>query len=107
MTATKVETLKCCSIQVDGSGIDSTLHKVKYVPKLWVNLLCIYKALKKGYKLSNKGLYICISKRAVFATFGLVKRTTNDSVSGLKLAKDDASVACNEIGCFTLGKSIT
>jgi hypothetical protein len=43
------------------------------------------KALKKGYKLSNKGLYICISKRAVSVKFSRVIRTASVSFSGFKL----------------------
>jgi hypothetical protein len=41
MTATKVGSLKCCAIQVDGSELDVTLQVVKYVPELWVNLFSI------------------------------------------------------------------
>jgi hypothetical protein len=33
--------LKCRVIQDDGSGLDITLHKVKFVPQLWVNLFSI------------------------------------------------------------------
>jgi hypothetical protein len=63
------------------------------------------KALKKGYKLSNKGLYICISKRAVSVKFSRVIRTANDTVSGFKLAIDEFHVACNEIGVLLLGRA--
>jgi hypothetical protein len=56
MMATKVGSLKCRVIQVDGSEFDITLHKVKYVPDLWVNLFSMKKVLKNGHKLSNKGL---------------------------------------------------
>ena len=52
--ATKVESLKFKVIQVDGSGIDITLHKVKYVPDLWENLFSINQALKKGHKMERK-----------------------------------------------------
>jgi hypothetical protein len=41
MLATKVGSLKCRIIQVDGSGVDITLHEVKYVPELWINLLAL------------------------------------------------------------------
>jgi hypothetical protein len=58
----EVGSLKCCVIQVDGLELDITLHKVKYVPELWVNLFSVNKALKNGHKLSNKGLSICLSK---------------------------------------------
>jgi hypothetical protein len=35
VTATKVGSLKCRVIQLDGSGLDITLHEVKFFPKLW------------------------------------------------------------------------
>jgi hypothetical protein len=106
MTATKVGSLKCCIIQVDGSGLEITLHEVKYVPELWVNLFSINKALKKGYKLSNKGLSICLSKGAVSVTFDRVLRTANGSVSGIKLSINESPVAYNTISNFRPGKSI-
>jgi hypothetical protein len=56
MTATKVGDCKCKVIQLDGSSLDVTLYEVKYVPELWMNLFSLYKALKNGYTLSNKGL---------------------------------------------------
>ena len=59
MIAAKVGSLKCKVIQVDGSSLDVTLHEVKYVPELWVNLFSINKALKNGFNLSNKGVSIC------------------------------------------------
>jgi hypothetical protein len=87
MTATKVGSLKCFIIQVDGSGLEITLHEVKYVPELRVNLFSINKAFKKGYKLSNKGL-------------------SNGSVSGIKLSINESPVAYNTISNFRPGKSI-
>jgi hypothetical protein len=36
MMATKVGSLECCVIQFDGSGLEITLHEVKFVPELWV-----------------------------------------------------------------------
>ena len=65
MMATKVGSLKCRIIQVDGSGIDITLHEVKYVPELWVNLFSINKALKMDINLAIKG-YLFISQRELF-----------------------------------------
>jgi hypothetical protein len=82
MMANKVGSLKCRMIQVDGSGLEIALNEVKYVPELWVNLCSINKALKKGYKLRNKGLSICLSKGDVSVTFDRVLRTANGSVPG-------------------------
>jgi hypothetical protein len=44
MTATKVGNLKCGIILVNGSELDITLHKVRYVPALQVDLFSINKA---------------------------------------------------------------
>jgi hypothetical protein len=106
MTTTKVGSLKCRIIQVDGSGLDIALHKVKHVSELFVNLFSINMAFKKGYKLSNKRLSICLSKKAVSVTFDRVLRTANGSVSGIKLSVDESPVAYNTISNFRHGKSI-
>jgi gag-polypeptide of LTR copia-type/Zinc knuckle len=58
MTATKVGSLKCCVVQLDGSVLDIKINKVKYVPKLCANLFSINKAIKNGFSLSNKGTSI-------------------------------------------------
>jgi hypothetical protein len=53
MMSTKVESLKRQVIQVDGSGLDITLHEVRFVPKLWFDFFSVNKALKNGYHLNN------------------------------------------------------
>jgi hypothetical protein len=35
MMATRVGSLKCRAIQFDGSGLDITVHDVKFVSELW------------------------------------------------------------------------
>jgi hypothetical protein len=84
MMATKVGNLKCRVIQLDGSGFDITLHEVKFVPKLWINLCIMNKGLKNGYHHSNQGLSIYLSTGSVSVTFDGVMRTTNGSVPGIK-----------------------
>jgi hypothetical protein len=59
MMATKDGSLKCCVIQVDGSELVITLHKVKYVSELWVNLFGISKALKKKNTEIKVCLFVC------------------------------------------------
>ena len=95
MIAAKVGSLKCKVIQVDGSSLDVTLHEVKYVPELWVNLFSINKALKNGFSLSNKGVSICLSKGSASVTFDRVFRTTNGFVSGIKMSVYDSPVIYN------------
>jgi hypothetical protein len=40
---TNVESMKYRVIQLDGSGLDITLHELKFVPELWVSLFSIKK----------------------------------------------------------------
>jgi hypothetical protein len=53
LNATKIGSLKCRVIQIDGSTLNIILHDVKFVPNLWVNLFSITQALKKGHMISN------------------------------------------------------
>jgi hypothetical protein len=106
MMTTMVGRLQCCVIQVDGSDLDITLHEVKYVPELWVNLFSINKLLKNGHKLSNKGLSICLSKGSASVTFDRVIRTTNSSASGDKFSINESPVVCNTISGSISGKKI-
>ena len=62
MTAAKIGSLKCKVMQADASSLDVTLHEVKYVPELWVNLFSINKTLKRRFNLSNKGVSIFYQK---------------------------------------------
>jgi hypothetical protein len=106
MMATKVGSLKCNIIQLNGSSVDVTLKEVKYVPELWVNLFNISKALKKGFDLSNKGLTISLKKGSVSVTFDRVIKTVNGSVSGIKMTSYDSSVAYIAKGRLTAIKEI-
>jgi hypothetical protein len=82
LTATKVGSLKCQIIQVDGSELYITPNEVKFFPELWVNLIIFNKNLKNGYDLSNKCLSICLSGGSVSVTFNRVMRTAHSSVQG-------------------------
>jgi hypothetical protein len=77
MSSTFVGNLKYKAIQLDGTSLDVTFHKVKYTPELWVKLFILGKALKNGYTLSNKGFSIYLSKGPILATFDRVIHTTN------------------------------
>jgi hypothetical protein len=65
MIATKVGILKCRIIQVDGSGVDVNLHKLKYVPELWIKLFSINEALKRDIHLTVKN-YLFAYLRELF-----------------------------------------
>jgi hypothetical protein len=55
MVATKVGSLRCCVIQLDGSTLDIVINKVKYLPDLCANLFSVNKAIMNGFDLSNEG----------------------------------------------------
>jgi hypothetical protein len=72
LNATKIGSLKCRVIQIDGFTFNIILHDVKFVPNLWVNLFSINQALKKGHMISNDELTISLSKGLTKVTFDRV-----------------------------------
>jgi hypothetical protein len=58
MVATKVGSLRRHVIQVDGSNLDIVINDVKFLPELCANLFSVNKALKNGFKLSNKNEHL-------------------------------------------------
>jgi hypothetical protein len=58
---TKLGDLKCEVTQVNGSNFEVRLKEVNNVPELCVNLFRINKALKKGFKLINDGVSMCLA----------------------------------------------
>jgi hypothetical protein len=59
--ATKIEILKFEVTQINGEKFAVTLNDVTYVPSLCVNLFCLNKALKKGFKVSNDEVFVSIN----------------------------------------------
>jgi hypothetical protein len=68
-----------------------TLNDVKYVPSLCVNLFCLNKALKKGFKVSHDGVVISLNYKYVKLTFDRVINATDGCVTGvlMKLIMSD------------------
>jgi hypothetical protein len=62
MIATKIGKLRCEILQKNGESLVVTLHDVKFVPDLWINLFSIGKALKNGFNLGNDGEKIKLMK---------------------------------------------
>ena len=69
MRATKMGKLWRTVHQVDGRTQDIVLEEVKYVPGLDMNLFVVLKALKQGWKISNKGIALMITKEGTTLTF--------------------------------------
>ena len=97
MVATKLGDLKCEVTQVNGLKFDVVLKEVKYVPELWVNLFSINKALKNGFKLSNDGISICLSKGPIWLSFDQIIPTTNGFVTGVKMCAVRRDIAYNAL----------
>jgi hypothetical protein len=53
------------------------------VQRLCVNLFCLNKALKKGFKISNDGVVISLTYKHVMLTFDRVIHATDGCVTGV------------------------
>jgi len=96
--ATKVGSLKCCTIQVDRSDIDIALYEFKYVPELLAYLFSVHQALKKGYKNIIQDVIISLSKGLSSITFDGMYNTKDDgTVIGIKMSVYNSSVAYSSI----------
>ena len=85
IVATKLGDLKYEVTLVNSLKFDVILNLVKYVPELWVNLFSINKEFKNGFKLSNIGVSICLSKCPVSLLFDQIIPTTNGFVTGVNM----------------------
>jgi hypothetical protein len=85
MVATKVGSLRRRIIQVDGSTLNIVINDVKFLPELCANLFSVNKALKNGFKLSNKNENISLTKGSVSITFDRIIKSLDGTVSGIKM----------------------
>ena len=85
LTSSIVGTLKATVEQVDGSKIEVILKNVAYVPELTRNLFSITKALENGFKLSNKGNIMILSKGTKMVKFDRLQRTKNGFCPGIQM----------------------
>ena len=58
----KIGKKKSTVVQSDGSKLDVVLQEYKQVPDLWVHLFSITKAVSDGWKLSNEGQMMVLTK---------------------------------------------
>ena len=61
------------------------LKNVAYVPELTRNLFSITKALENGFKLSNKGNIMILSKGTKTVKFDRLQRTKNGFCPGIQM----------------------
>jgi hypothetical protein len=76
--------LKRCVVQLDGSVLDITIKKVKYVPKLCATLFSINKAISNGFSHSNKGTSIFLARGSASIIFDRVITLRAESFWALK-----------------------
>jgi hypothetical protein len=81
MKSTKIGNLKCEVTQINGERFTVTINDVKYVQSLCVNLFCLNKSLKKGFKVSNDGLVMSLKYKHVKLTFDRLIHTTDGYVT--------------------------
>jgi hypothetical protein len=101
IVATKVGSLRCRVIQLDGSSLDIVINEVKYLPDLCANLFNVNKALKNGFDLSNEGESISVTKGLSSITFDRIIKSLDGTISGIKMISLDshtAYIAQNKVG---------
>ena len=77
--------LRAKVVQKVGKEKSCVLENVYYVPELWTNLFSINCAIKKGFKISNKGFNIILTKGNFEITFDRVMHTPNGFVIGVEI----------------------
>jgi hypothetical protein len=93
MLATKVGSIRRCVIQVDGFTLDIVISEVKYLPDLCDNLFSMNRSLNNGFKLSNEGENISLTKGSASITFDGIIKSSDGTVSGIKMVSLDSSTA--------------
>ena len=85
MSSTVIGTKHVMAIHKDGTRQELKLVDCRYVPELWVNLFSVNKALTNGFKLSNNGLVIKLTKKNAQIQFDRVFETGTGNVIGVTL----------------------
>ena len=83
--AFKKGSLPLSVFQEDGSFMEILLDDYKYSPNLDVNLFSITKALSKGWKLSNDGVKLILTKNNAKLIFDKVLHTKDGVLCGIDM----------------------
>jgi hypothetical protein len=106
MVATKVGSLRRCVIQVDGSILDIVINDIKFLFEFCANLFSVNKALKNGFRLSNKNENISLTKGSASITFDRIIKSLDGTVSGIKMIYLDSPTAYVSQNKLDSGKSV-
>ncbi len=85
MRATKIGKRKMTVHQLDGSTLDVMLPDYKCVPELQMNLFSITKACDDGWKLSNDGVKLILTKDGHTIKFDRVIKTDKGKLCGVEM----------------------
>jgi hypothetical protein len=106
MVATKVGSLRRRVIQVDGSTLYIVINDIKFLPELCANLFSVNKALKNGFKLSNKNENISLTKGSASITFDRIIKSLDGTVSRIKMVYLDSLTTHIAQNKLDSGKSV-
>ena len=85
VTCTQIGDKRVTIRQQDGTSTFVVLQNVKYLPNFFTNLMSITTLLSNGWRISNEGLMITMSKDDVSFTFDHIIRTDSGFVVGIDL----------------------
>ena len=80
---------RCVIIQKNGSKTKVILHNVYHVPKLWYNLFSLMEALRHGWKLGNKGMFITITSQNKYIKFDRIFKCPTGHLNGVKIQTEN------------------
>ena len=83
--AIKKGTLPLMLLQKNGETMDISLTDYKYSPELGVCLFSLTKAIENGWKISNQGLKLMLTKGKLTITFDRVMKTKDGILCGVEL----------------------
>ena len=76
---------KVSIVQANGSTTDLILHDCMYIPDIYINLFSITKALSEGWKISNYGLQMVLSRSDQNIKFDQILKTEHGYVCGITM----------------------
>ena len=86
------------AIQKDGTKKDITLRNIKYVPRLFYNLISLTTTMNRGFKMTGNGHGITIEKASIPSTFDQRIKSRHGELIGLEIELGKIEYANQDIG---------